>query len=110
MANGRERLGERRLERAVDLDHVEVRHARREVLAQHAQPPADLEHDVGRLELGGATDHSEDVVVDQEVLAELAVGADLEAAQAAQAGLAGLAAHHPRTRAAFSSTVRSSSA
>ena len=105
-----ERLGEWRLERAVDLHYVQMGHARRQVLAQHAKPAADLEHDVGPVELGRAVDHAEDVVVDQKVLAELAVGPDAELAQAAQAGLAGfpglarLVAHHPNTRAALSST------
>ena len=102
LSNGPSASRERRLERAVDLDHVQVRHARRQVLGEHAQPAADLEHHVGRTELGGPADHAEDVVVDQEVLAELAVGPDLEPAQAAQAGLARLAAHQPSTRAALS--------
>ena len=84
-------------------------HARREVLRQNSQSPAHLQHHIGRVELRRATDHSEDVVVDQEVLTELAVGAHPEAAQAAQARLARFAAHHPKTRAEFSSTVRSSS-
>ena len=105
-----ERLGERRLERAVDLDHVQVGDPRRQVLAQHAEAAADLEHDVRAIELRGAVDHAEDVVVDQEVLAELAVGPDPVCAQAPQAGLARLVGHHPKTRAAFCSTVRSSSA
>jgi hypothetical protein len=112
----RERVVERRLQRAVDLDDMEVLDARREVLGEDAQAPAHLEHDVVRRQLGGATDHLEQVVVDQEVLAELAVRADAELAQAPQAGLpqagrlvANRGAHQPKTRAALASTVASSS-
>ena len=104
-----ERLAQGRLERAVDLHDMEVRHLRREELRQHAEPAADLEHDIARVELGRGADHAQDVVVDQEVLAELAVGADAEGAQAPEARLARLVAHGPSTRAAFASTLRSSS-
>ena len=41
-----------------------------EVARQHAETRADLEHDVVRLELGEPADHAEDVLVDEEVLAE----------------------------------------
>ena len=34
------------------------RHARREVCAEHAEAAADLQHDVVRIELGGAADHA----------------------------------------------------
>ena len=103
-------LAQRRLQRAVHLDHVQVRHLRGEELGEHAEPAADLQHHVGRVELGGGADHAQDVVVDQEVLAELPVGADPEGAQPPQARLARLAAAHgPSTRAAFASTIRSSS-
>ena len=95
------------LERAVHLDHVEVGHARGEVLREHAESAAHLEHHVGLVELGGALDYSEQVVVDQEVLPELAVGPDAEAAKSPEARLPRLA-HQPSTRAAFASTVRSS--
>ena len=44
----RERVLERGHERAVELDDVDVGGVRRQVLAEHAQPAADLEHDVGR--------------------------------------------------------------
>ena len=71
-----ERLGQRWLERPVHLDHVQMLHPRREVLAQHAEAAAHLEHHVACVELGGAADHAEDVVVDEEVLPELAVGPD----------------------------------
>ena len=71
-------------ERAVDLDDVDVRAARGEVLAEHAEPAADLQHDVVGLERGGALDDAEDVRVDQEVLAEVALRAHVEAPQAPQ--------------------------
>ena len=100
----RERLAERLLERAVDLHHVQVRDPRGEELRQHAQPAAHLEHDVVIVELRRLADHAQDVVVDQEVLAELAIRADAEGAQPAEAGLARLAplarlAHGPSRRA-----------
>ena len=84
-------------------------HARRQVLRQHPQPPADLEDDVVRLELGGRADDAQQVVVDEEVLAQLSVGPDVELPQTSQARLAGLGRHHPKTRAAFDSTSASSS-
>ena len=101
-----QRVPERGLERGVDLHHVEVPDTRGQVLREHSQPAAHLEHHVVRPELGGTLDHAEQVVVDQEVLAELTVGPDLELPQAAQARLARLA-HQPNTRAAFASTVLS---
>jgi hypothetical protein len=61
-----------------------VRHARREELRQDAEAAADLQHDVARLELGGVADQAQDVVVDQEVLAELAIRAHAESAQTAE--------------------------
>ena len=67
------------------------RDARGEVLGQHAEAAADLEHDVLRAELGRALDDAEDVRVDEEVLAEVALGPDAELARAPQARLAGAA-------------------
>ena len=60
----------------------------REVLGEHAEPAADLEHDVVGRQLRSPLDDAEDVRVDQEVLAELAVGphAELRAAGAGSAG------------------------
>ena len=43
---GVERVAQRGLERAVELDDVHVRDALREVLAEHAEAAADLEHHV----------------------------------------------------------------
>src|SRR6266498_4102477 len=63
-------------ERAVDLDRMHERDAVGEVARQDAEPGADLEHDVVRLEPGEPSDHAEDVLVDEEVLAELLLRAD----------------------------------
>ena len=41
-----QRVAQRGLQRAVELDHVRVRDPRREVLGEHAEAAADLEHDV----------------------------------------------------------------
>jgi len=97
-------------------DDVQVPDPRREVLGEHAEPPSHLEHDVGRRQLGGLADQPQHVVVDEEVLAQLAVGPHVEAAQPVDAALAGAfalppgrPAHQPRTRAAVASTTRSSS-
>ena len=108
-ANGASASRQRRLEAAVDLDHVQVRDARSEVLGQDAEPAAHLEHHVAGIECGEPPDHVEDVVVDQEVLAELAVRPHLELAQAPQARLPRLV-HQPKTRAALRSTSASSCA
>src|SRR5207248_2634700 len=82
-----------------------------QVLGKHAQPPADLQHHVAGPELGRPADHAEEVRVDQEVLAQLPVRADVEPAQAPEAGLGGQLgrAHHPSTSAALRSTTVSSS-
>ena len=107
LSNGAERLGQRRLERAVDLHDVEVRRpAARGTRTSTPSPPPTSSTTSAASELGGAADHAEDVVVDQEVLAELAVRPDPVSAQAAQAGLARLVGHHPNTRAALRSTMR----
>jgi hypothetical protein len=52
------------------------------VLACDAEAAADLEHDVGRIERRQLADDVEDVRVDEEVLAELAVRAHPELAHA----------------------------
>jgi hypothetical protein len=59
-----------RRESPVQLDRVHVRDALGEEAGQHAEPRPDLEHDVRALERGEALDHAQDVVVDEEVLAE----------------------------------------
>ena len=60
----RERRASCRLERAVELDRMDVRDALREVAREDAEPGADLEHDVVRPELREPADHAEDVLVD----------------------------------------------
>ena len=47
------------------------------------RPGADLEHDVAGLELGEAPDDAEDVLVDQEVLAERLLRDDVHSPNAA---------------------------
>ena len=71
-------LGEMRLEPAVELDRVHARDSLGEVFGQDPQAGPDLEHDVVRVELGEPPDDAEDVVVDEEVLSEIAVGCDRE--------------------------------
>ena len=105
-----QRIAQRGLEAAVELDDVDVRDALREVLGQHAEPAAHLEHDVALVELRGARDHVEQVGVDQEVLAEVALGPDAERRETAQARLRGQLAHQPNRRALLSCSAASSSA
>jgi hypothetical protein len=104
-----ERVAQRGLEAAVQLDDVDVRHALGQVLGQDAEAAADLEHHVGRVELGGAGDDVEDVRVDQEVLAEVALRADAERLHPPQARLRGELAHQPSSRALLACTAASSS-
>src|SRR5262249_47736323 len=66
---------------------------RSEVARQHAEPRSDLEHDVARRELREPSDHAEDVLVGEEVLAELLLRRDAHAM--------------PKQAAAFSSICRS---
>ena len=66
-----------RLERAVELDGVHERDPVGEEARQDAAARADLEHDVVRRELGEPPDHAEDVLVDEEVLAELLLRRDV---------------------------------
>ena len=58
---------------------MHVRDLVREVARQSAQPGADLEHDVLGVERSEPADHAEDVLVDEEVLAEVFFGAMLTA-------------------------------
>ena len=83
-------------------------HARSEVLAQDAEAAADLEHDVVVGKLGRAPDHVEDVVVDEEVLAELAVRADAEPRQPLEARARERGAHQLEDPARVRSTTDSS--
>ena len=102
---GLERLAQRRLQREVDLHDVDVARERGEVLGQHAEAAADLEHDVLRAELRRPADDAEDVRVDEEVLAEVALGPDVEVGEPAQTRLG----HHRSSAAAVASTAASSS-
>jgi hypothetical protein len=116
-----ERVLEGGHERAVELDDVDVGAPRREVLAEHPKATPDLEHDVGGIERRGALDDAEDVRVDEEVLAEVALGADAEGPQPAQRRLGRKVprrvggrrrrqrAHHPNSPAALRATTCSSS-
>ena len=107
------RVRERLPQTFVDLHDVHVPSAPREVLGQHSEATSDLEHNVARRELGRAADNPEDVGVDQEVLAEVAVGTDAESTHPPQAGLNRPFSHgaHPQanTRAALRCTVAPSS-
>ena len=58
---------------------MDERDARRQVPREHPEPGADLEHDVVGFERGEAPDHAEDVLVDEEVLAELPARRDADA-------------------------------
>jgi DNA polymerase III epsilon subunit-like protein len=69
-----ERLIEALLERPVELDGVDERHAFGEEGRQHAGAGPDLEDDVVGRKGGEALDHPEQVLVDEEVLAEAALG------------------------------------
>jgi hypothetical protein len=80
---------------AVDLDRVHMRDTLRQEPREDAEAGADLEHDIVRVELGEAPDDAEDVVVDQEVLAELLLRRDVR---------------RPKTAVAFASICAASSA
>src|SRR5438874_3186525 len=94
------------LERPVELDRVHACDALGEVARQHSQPGADLEHDVVRRELGEASDHAEDVLVDQEVLAELLLRSD-HSAKHSVAFASMRAASSPGSSPRVSASVRS---
>ncbi len=105
-----ERVAERGLERAVELDDVHVGAPLGQVLGEDAEPAADLQAHVVRSELGQPRDDVEDVRVDEEVLAEVALRPHAELAQAPQARLGRqVPGHHPNSLAALASTRRSRS-
>ena len=108
----REPLGEVRLEGTVELDCVHTLDTLGEVAGQDAEAGADLEHDVVLLELREAPNHAEDVLVHQEVLAEISVrrdrklhGSEKAAAAFAEMRSASSPASSPRAFAS-SATVR----
>jgi hypothetical protein len=80
--------GEVRGQTLVHFDRVHVGHPIGEETGQDAEPGPDLEHHVGVVELGEPFDHAQDVLVDQEVLAERFARCD---------------AHSPKTASAFAS-------
>ena len=78
---------QRRHQRLVELNHVQMAAERREVLAEDAKTTADLQHNIIGAKLGEAVDHAEDVGVDQEVLAKVVLRTNVEFANPAQAWL-----------------------
>ena len=82
-------------EAPVDLDGMDVRDASGQKPGQDAEPGPNLEDDIGRVQRGEALDHTEDVLVDEEVLAQRLARDD---------------GHSPKTAAAFASICAASSA
>ena len=78
-------VAQARLEPPVDLDRVHVRDAVGEEAGEHAAARADLEHDVAGVERREPLDHAEDVLVDEEVLAEPLPRRDVHRPKAASA-------------------------
>ena len=70
----------------VQLDRVHVGDTLGEEPGQHAEPRADLEHDIGLIQAGEPFDHAQDVLVDQEVLPQRLLRGHL---------------HRPKTASAF---------
>jgi len=71
-----ERVDQRGLERPVELDSVDELHPVGDVTREHAESRPDLEHDVGGREIAHPLDHAEDVLVDEEMLAQRLLGLD----------------------------------
>jgi hypothetical protein len=71
-----EKLTEARLEGRIDLDRMHMAGVVGEEGREDAEPRADLEHDVFEGELGKAAGDGDDVLVDQEVLAQLPLAGD----------------------------------
>ena len=71
-----ERGAQLRLERAIELDRVDEPCSLGEAAREDAETRADLEHDVRRAEIAESLDHAEDVLVDEEVLAQRLLGRD----------------------------------
>ena len=97
------------LEPAVELDGVHARDSLGEVFGQNPQAGPDLEHDVVRVELGEPPDDAEDVVVDEEVLSELAVGCDRKLHGSENAAAAFPVICAPRSAASTPRTLASAS-
>src|SRR4030095_6991909 len=69
-----ESLGQVGLEPSVELDRMDVRNPVGEVCGESARSGADFECHVVRAQLREAADDPEDVLVDEEVLAKVALG------------------------------------
>src|SRR5207248_1147814 len=80
-----------RLERAVDLDGDDPGNVIGQVAREDAEAGPDLEHDVVGPQVGEPADHAEDVLVDQEVLAQLLLGGDAIGAHSSRKALVALA-------------------
>src|SRR3954471_21875958 len=65
-----QRVAQTGLERAVELHRVHVGDAFGQVRREDTVARPDLEHEVGWIELCETTDHAEQVLIDEEVLAE----------------------------------------
>ena len=72
----REAFDQLRTERGVDLDGVDLPHAIRQERRQDAETWPDLQHDVVLVKVGETADDAQDVLVDEEVLPELLLGAN----------------------------------
>ena len=83
-----DRLVQRWLERTVELDGMDVRDAFREVTSEDSEARPDLEDDVIGLEIAHPSDDAEDVLVDEEVLAQSLLRRDAHGSRNAVAAFA----------------------
>ena len=83
-----ERLAERLLEGAVELDGVDEADLLRQIAGEDAETGTDLEDDVDFVERGQAPDDTQDVLVDEEVLAERLLRPDTHGRRNAAAAFA----------------------
>jgi hypothetical protein len=87
-----EEVGEVRLQRAVELHRVDMAGHAGEPARENSQTRPDLEHHVFGTELGKTLDHGEDVLVGEEVLAQLLLRTDGHGRQKAAAPFASIRA------------------
>ena len=78
------------LQGSVELHGNDIAHPVGEVDGQRTEAGADLEDDVLRRELGQTADHAQDVLVDEEVLAELALREDVHGSEKTAAAFASI--------------------
>ena len=102
-----ERRRERRLQPAVDLDCVHAGHTRSASQSVSTPTPAPTSTTTSLAGPAQPARHVQHVAVDEEVLAQIAIGRDAELAQPGQRDLGG---HSPNTRSAFRSICSASSA